>query len=182
MVERRGSELDDLPERRQVGASASEWLFRLWHAQVPLRYILYGAAVLALLPIPLKLLPIPQVFGGKETLGVQELVQQVKKELMAAEKDMHEKNEAALFALEGMEMEINFIVRAGGDAKLEVVGIDGGFETSAEKIQKLKLHWKAAAERVHTTPRGGISTTVTPVVVPVPSSVSVSEGTASAAK
>jgi hypothetical protein len=81
------------------------------------------------------------------SLGVKELVQEVRAELAAIERDMLAKNERALFRLETFEMELNFVVRAGASEKLgghtELVTAESEIETGSEKVQKLVLHWKA---------------------------------------
>lgn len=91
------------------------------------------------------------------TLGIKELINQVKVELIAAEREMRERKEASLFDLKELEMEIHFVVRSGAEAKVEVVGIGGGFEATDEKTQKLRLTWVATPPITAVVKKGGVS-------------------------
>ena len=81
-------------------------------------------------------------------LEIKDLVQEVRAELAAVEKDMREKGEIALFELDKFELELNFVVRASTKdtvgAKTELVTAESEIEKGSEKVQKLTLHWNAA--------------------------------------
>jgi hypothetical protein len=76
-------------------------------------------------------------------LGVKELIEKVKSELVATEKKRIESNEAPLFLLKDFELEINFVVKEGttqkGDVDFKVVTVGGTSDYTTEQTQKIKL-------------------------------------------
>lgn len=102
-------------------------------------------------------------------LEISNLIRKVKKELVKADTQRINNNEVALFALKDFRMEINFTVRsvnkAGAGVDYKFVTVEGGAETSNEKVQKLMLHWDAIPSKADTlwsTDTGG-EMTITPI-------------------
>jgi hypothetical protein len=77
-------------------------------------------------------------------LGLQELIEQVKSELIDAEKERINKNQQSLFILKDFDLEIKFTVNEkhekSGKIEYEVVTIGGNESVSLEKVQTIKLH------------------------------------------
>ncbi len=80
-------------------------------------------------------------------LHIDKLIEQVKQDLEAADEKRIRENKAALFKTETFDLDINFVVRqtASANAQLsyEVVTVGGKSEISAEKVQRISLHFKA---------------------------------------
>jgi Trypsin-co-occurring domain 2 len=97
--------------------------------------------------------------GADQGLGVKELIENVKAELIEAEQNRIKSNKAALFETKDFDLEINFVVntRRKGTGKLEiqVVTIGGETEISSEKIQKIKLHMTAIPPSAGRQPAAG---------------------------
>ena len=79
-----------------------------------------------------------------------DLIEQVKSDLESIDEKRIDKNEAPLFSVETFDLEINFVVRESQSGEVrgeyEVVTVGGRSEFSAEKIQKIVLHLKAAEQ------------------------------------
>ena len=80
-------------------------------------------------------------------LGVQDLIEKVKSELIKTEQKRIDAEQAPLFELKDFELEVSFVVKTSnkesGKAEFEVVTVGGETEFSSEKIQKIKLHMTA---------------------------------------
>src|SRR6266850_4746022 len=138
---------------------------RLWRRKVPL-WLVVTILFVAFLPQVFRqfrtLRPlVPKHLSARQPLGIQDLVREVKTELIAAEREMREKKEISLFELESFEMELNFMVRADYNEKMgahtELVTAESEIQTGSEKVQKLTLHWKASNPPFSDSP----STTIT---------------------
>jgi hypothetical protein len=68
-------------------------------------------------------------------LGIGELISQVKKELMKAERE--EKN--SMFTLTEMELELNVTTSITGNGELKIALVGVGGEVQKERISKIKL-------------------------------------------
>jgi hypothetical protein len=89
-------------------------------------------------------------------LGVQELIERVKSELVATERKRVEANEAPLFILQDFELEINFVVKENstqkGDFDFKVVTVGSAADYGSENTQKVKLRMTAVQPQQHETP------------------------------
>jgi K+ transporter len=89
-------------------------------------------------------------------LGVQELIEKVKSELIATEKKRVEANEAPLFMLQDFELEINFVVKENttqkGDFDFKVITVGSAADYGSEKTQTIKLRMTAAQPQHQETP------------------------------
>jgi hypothetical protein len=97
-------------------------------------------------------------------LGVQDLIEKVKSELIKTEQSRVDAGQAPLFELKDFELEISFVVKTSdkesGKAEFEVVTVGGETEFSSEKIQKIKLHMTAVQPQL----RQAASSTAPPAV------------------
>ncbi|KPK91870.1 MAG: hypothetical protein AMJ94_06240 [Deltaproteobacteria bacterium SM23_61] len=77
-------------------------------------------------------------------LGVKELIQKVKSELIATEIERRSSNEAALFEIKDFDLEIKFTVNTSrtvsGKIDYKVVVVGGDKKLSSEEVQTIKLH------------------------------------------
>ncbi|HKQ07724.1 MAG TPA: trypco2 family protein [Blastocatellia bacterium] len=77
-------------------------------------------------------------------LGVKDLIEKVKSELIEMEQNREREGKAALFELKDFDLEINFVVKAvnkeSGQAEFKVITVGGETESDSEKAQKIKLH------------------------------------------
>lgn len=105
--------------------------------------------------------------GPDQPLDIKNLIRKVKQELGEAEAEAIANNELPLFKLEEFEMEINYVIRASGGLKAEVVSVGGSSEVGTEKVQKLRLRWSAVPPQSHTVkPETGIGTSDVDVDIP----------------
>jgi hypothetical protein len=78
------------------------------------------------------------------TIGIPELVAEVRKELIQSDLQRTKDNMPALFIAKSVELEISFVAKkadsAGSKISLEVVNLEGKRQVSAEKTQKMTLH------------------------------------------
>lgn len=85
-------------------------------------------------------------------LGITELVNKVKADLVRAEND----GTAKMFIVKTFDLEINFVVKArqseSGEIKYEVVTLGAENETSTEKVQKITLHMETEQQIRDTKP------------------------------
>lgn len=83
-------------------------------------------------------------------LGVKELIEKVRGELIELDRKRIEANEAHLFELKDFELEVNFVVKESNtqkgafDFKVVTVGGEAGF--SSEQTQKIVLRMTAIKE------------------------------------
>jgi hypothetical protein len=112
--------------------------------------IVIGIVILTLLALLAYKHLTSDVAGNKppETgLGIDKLITQVKHDLEVVDEERIRENKAALFRVETFNLEVNFVVRrtdsAEAQMKYEVVTIGGKSDVSAEKVQKIILHFKA---------------------------------------
>jgi hypothetical protein len=86
---------------------------------------------------------VPLEENKEEGLGVAELINRVKAELMLTEKD----GSAPMFKVKNFDLEINFIVKsrqkAQGGFEYKVITVGGETEASNEKVQKITLRMAA---------------------------------------
>jgi hypothetical protein len=91
---------------------------------------------------PLVLPPPPT----ERALGLQEFINAIKGELVKMEKDRTDKNEAAVFDITGIDLEISFIVRTSAQQKsgveYQVVTAESQIQNGMERVQKLTMHLK----------------------------------------
>jgi hypothetical protein len=77
-------------------------------------------------------------------LGIDELLQSVKKELAKSDQNRQGAGEAALFEVKNFDLEINFTVKKtksiGGQLEYKVITADSKAEVAQEKVQKIVLH------------------------------------------
>ena len=118
--------------------------------------------------------------GASESsgLGIDKVIRDVKKELVASDQKRIENQEAALFQVKDFDLEIQFVVResttTGGEAKYEVITVNTELKDELEKVQKITLHFTAAQpkeekEKVTENPNPGINGPITNVDLPPPS-------------
>src|SRR5690242_7900355 len=108
-----------MSEAKHLPRSA-KWNF--WRKRVPLPLVV-AVIFVVLLPEAFRYFKAskpgaPLDLSGRRPLGIQDLVREVKTELVAAEQEMREKKEISLFELESFEMELNFVVRADFNEKM----------------------------------------------------------------
>jgi len=122
-----------------------------WRKKIPL-FVVVPMVVVPLLPEVFRHFQARRLGGqsspsDNHALGIDELVREVKKELVATEREMREKREASLFELDRFEMELNFVVRSETSSKAgahtELVTAESEITSGSEKVQRLTLHWKA---------------------------------------
>ena len=97
--------------------------------------------------------------GPGQSLEIKNLIRKVKQELGEAEAEAIRNNELPLFKLEEFEMEINYVIRASGGLKAEVVSVGGSSEVGTEKVQKLRLRWSAVAPEQRIIKPGAVTGT-----------------------
>lgn len=110
--------------------------------------VFYGVVIVILTPYVLKYLTrentTPDLPSANRTLGIKQLISDVKAELYQLETERIEKKEAPLFAIKQFDLEISFVARANsrqkGGIEYQVVTADSEIETGIEKVQKLTLH------------------------------------------
>jgi hypothetical protein len=80
---------------------------------------------------------------NNQKLGVTELIQQVKKELVEMEEKRVQTKEAPLFVVKEFELEVNFVVKENynqkGDFDFKVVTVGNETDLGTEKTQKITL-------------------------------------------
>jgi hypothetical protein len=83
----------------------------------------------------------------EEGLGVKDLIENVKKELVETEKNRLAANEPALFEIKDFDLEINFVVSTRrtltGQLEYKVVTVGDETQVSSERVQKITLHMTA---------------------------------------
>ena len=83
-----------------------------------------------------------------DSLGVKDLVQRVKSELVQLEEERLKSNQPALFELSEFKLEIKFVVSekttTSGKVEYEVVTVGGDQTFSAEKVQTITINMKAS--------------------------------------
>ena len=88
--------------------------------------------------------------SADRTLGIKQLVADVKSELYQLETERIEKKEAPLFAIKQFDLEISFVARANsrqkGVVEYQILTADSEVQTGAEKIQKLTLHMETIGD------------------------------------
>jgi hypothetical protein len=122
--------------------------------RVPMAFLV-GLALIMLMPYILQHLTRGKIAlqppAADKSLGIKELVGDVKSELYQLEKDRVDKKEEALFEVTNFDLEISFIVRASskqsGKVEYQVVTADTELQQGIEKIQKLTLHMKTVGEK-----------------------------------
>jgi hypothetical protein len=79
-----------------------------------------------------------------EGLGVKELIERVKSELIASEMERRAANAAALFEIKDFDIEVKFMVSTvktvSGKLDYKVVVVGGDSQLSSERVQTIKLH------------------------------------------
>lgn len=109
---------------------------------------------------------VPKYDGSESGLQIGTLIRKVKTELVKADSQRINNNENALFALKDFSMVISFTVKSvtRDDAKLDykVVTVEGGAETTNEKVQKLILHWNVISREIKRLDDKGGDMIVTP--------------------
>jgi len=94
--------------------------------------------------------------SGSKTLGITQLVRDVKQELAQMENERIGHNETALFEVTNFDLEISFMVQASaeqqGGVQYHVVTADSRIQNGMEKIQKLTLHMKTVNDTSQTDP------------------------------
>ena len=87
-----------------------------------------------------------EIPATKRTLGIKELVGDVKSELSQLENERIQNNEKGLFEVTDFELEISFLAQASsrqnGKIEYSVITADSDVQHAVEKIQKLTLHLK----------------------------------------
>ncbi len=85
--------------------------------------------------------------GKAEGLGVKELIEEVKSELVKSEQSRMAANQASLFELKDFDLEIKFVVNErrteSGKIEYQVVTVGGETTFSSERVQTIKLHMTA---------------------------------------
>ena len=111
-----------------------------------------------------------ELHSDSNNLGITTLITSVKAELIEAEKQKMDKNEASMFTLEDFDIEIQFVVKSNlqqtGKANFEFVVVDNTTNIEFQKLHKLKLHMKAVEpqEIISSTPTKSISHKETKVI------------------
>lgn len=86
-------------------------------------------------------------------LGVQDLIEKVKDELIKTEQKRIKDGRDPLFELKDFELEINFVVtnrnKESGGFDFKVVTLEGERDISSERIQKVKLRMAAIPPQEH---------------------------------
>lgn len=92
---------------------------------------------------------------SSDRLGVQELIEKVKIELLEAEEKRIKANESPLFALKNFDLEINFVVKerskGSGAFDLKILTAGGESEYNSEVTQKIILHMEYAQPQAQET-------------------------------
>jgi hypothetical protein len=133
-------------------------LKQLWTAKVEIslgKLLIVILLLTSVLFFPWHLLNKKEILhNGKNGLGVYDLIRGVKNELAKADSARVFNNEAPLFKLKDLEMEISFVVREqktiSGETKFELITVEATNESENLNTQKLKLHWDAIPEKVDT--------------------------------
>lgn len=94
--------------------------------------------------------------GTRDSLGVKELIEEVKSELVKAEQSRMAANQVSLFELKDFDLEIRFVVNEqrteSGAIEYKVVTVGGETTISSEKIQTIKLHMAAIPPKTSQVP------------------------------
>jgi len=129
-----------------------ERIRKSWHMKIPLSLVV-PIVVAALLPEVFRYIQgrrfvAPANPATGQPLGIQDLVREVKAELVGAEQEMRAKKEIALFQLQTFEMELKFVLRADsktkGGVRTELITAESEIQNGSERVQKLTLHWNAS--------------------------------------
>jgi hypothetical protein len=85
-------------------------------------------------------------------LGVQELIEKVKEELIKTEEKRISAQQAPLFELKDFELEINYVITASekesGGFEIKAVTLNSETETTTEKTQKIILRMSAIKPQI----------------------------------
>lgn len=85
-------------------------------------------------------------------LGVQDLIEKVKEELIKTEEKRINAKQAPLFELKDFELEINFVITASekeaGSFEFKAVTLNSETETTTEKTQKIILRMSAVQPQI----------------------------------
>jgi hypothetical protein len=90
--------------------------------------------------------------GGSQVrvLGISELIQQVKGELEAAERQRLVRAEPPLFSLKAFDLEIHYVVTSSrsdnSEFTVQAVTLGGTTEWKTEDVQKIVLHMEAVGD------------------------------------
>lgn len=100
--------------------------------------------LLLFINIYLHIKPKPQSIAPSNSLGVKTLIEQVRSELLAIQKNQVDGVNRDMFQLKDFDLEIKFVVNekqtVSGKAEFEVVTIGGDNTVTNEKVQTIKLH------------------------------------------
>jgi len=104
--------------------------------------------------------------GLPESLDLTQMIRQVKLEVSEATRMMIEGGEPAMFQVEGLELEVQFVIaKKAGSGIAELVPISVNSEVSSEKVQRIRLTMKALPQEDFEGTQGVISGEPT-VVIP----------------
>ena len=84
-------------------------------------------------------------------IGLKDLIRQVHEELALSEQEREEEGLDPLFEVEGLDLELNFVVRedeaARGGIDLKIFSLGSEISGSSEQVHKITLHLKTAGDR-----------------------------------
>jgi Trypsin-co-occurring domain 2 len=90
-------------------------------------------------------------YGRPHGLGVKELIEEVKSELVKTEQSRIAANQTSLFELKDFDLEIKFVVSErrteSGKIEYKVVTVGGETVLNTEKVQTIRLHMTAVAPK-----------------------------------
>lgn len=86
-------------------------------------------------------------------IGLKDLIRQVHEELALSEQEREEEGLAPLFEVDGLDLEVHFVVRedesARGGIDLKVFSLGTELSGSSEQVHKITLHLKSAGSAEH---------------------------------
>lgn len=92
----------------------------------------------------------------KDGLGITELIEGVKSELIRSDENRRSSGLPPLFEVKSFDLELNFLVKSSrkglAGINYELVAVSGETEVSSERVQKILLHMDAAKPQTGSQP------------------------------
>ena len=83
-----------------------------------------------------------------EQLSIKQLIRQINRELQASQEERESEGDPALFAIDQLTIEVNFVVTESKDLKggidLQIVSVGAGRQYVQQQVHKITLSLKAA--------------------------------------
>lgn len=106
--------------------------------------LLCGAILILVALLAYKHRTLPRADVADNGMGIDELVQCVKAELVKADEDTRKLKQAPTFRVSGFDLELNFVVKnrntVKGGLQTELIAVGSEAEVASEKVQKITLH------------------------------------------